>query len=154
MVFDIFDKYGIENCEIILLENYPCSSKDELHAREGYYIKVTKCVKKNIAGRTKKEYYEDTDYSKKYRERNKQSIAENNKKYREDNRVIILEKKKKSYEKNKETIMEKQRKYRDKIRQEEIRIKLEIKFSSFIYSNARLFSINYSVYFDRPFVFA
>ena len=36
---DIFDKYGIENCKILLLENYPCSNREELHKREGEYIK-------------------------------------------------------------------------------------------------------------------
>ena len=29
-VFEIFDTYGVENCRIILLELYPCNTKDEL----------------------------------------------------------------------------------------------------------------------------
>lgn len=36
--YNLFDKYGIENCEIVLIENYPCSTKDELHARERYWF--------------------------------------------------------------------------------------------------------------------
>jgi len=36
--FKLFDKYGIENCEIILLENYPCASKDELRSRERHWF--------------------------------------------------------------------------------------------------------------------
>ena len=38
-LFDMFDKFGIENCKIELVENYVCSSIAELHKREGYYIK-------------------------------------------------------------------------------------------------------------------
>ena len=37
-LFDMFDKFGIENCKIELVENYVCSSIAELHKREGYYI--------------------------------------------------------------------------------------------------------------------
>ena len=59
MVYDLFDKYGIENCEIILLENVNYNTKDELHAREKYYIKSLKCVNKYIPTRTHKEYYQD-----------------------------------------------------------------------------------------------
>jgi hypothetical protein len=35
----IFDEYGLENCKIELVENYPCNSRNELEAREGHYIK-------------------------------------------------------------------------------------------------------------------
>ena len=59
-VFDLFDKYGVNNCQIVLVENYPCNSKNELHAREAHYIRSMKCVNKVIPLRTKKEYYEDT----------------------------------------------------------------------------------------------
>lgn len=44
--FILFDKYGIENCEIILIENYPCNSKDELMARERHwYDNIENCNK-------------------------------------------------------------------------------------------------------------
>jgi len=36
--YNLFDKYGIENCEMVLIENYPCATKDELHARERYWF--------------------------------------------------------------------------------------------------------------------
>jgi hypothetical protein len=58
-VYIIFDKYGIENCNIHLIEEYPCNSKQELERREGQIIKSFKCVNKYIAGRTQKEYYID-----------------------------------------------------------------------------------------------
>ena len=34
------------NYDIQLIELYPCNSKMELHAREGYWIKQMDCVKK------------------------------------------------------------------------------------------------------------
>ena len=42
--FTLFDKYGIENCEIVLIENFPCNSKDELRSRERYhYDNIKNC---------------------------------------------------------------------------------------------------------------
>ena len=58
-LFDMFDKFGIENCKIELVENYVCSSIAELHKREGYYIKNNDCINKNISGRSAKERYND-----------------------------------------------------------------------------------------------
>jgi hypothetical protein len=67
--FDLFDKYGIENCKIYLIENVNANTKDELLSREGYYIRTMKCINKYIAGRTMKEYHED----------NKDKIKQHNK---------------------------------------------------------------------------
>ena len=36
MCYNLFEKYGIENCKIELVENYPCSSKEELCKRRIY----------------------------------------------------------------------------------------------------------------------
>ena len=47
------------NCDIVLIENYPCSNKEELHARERFFIESVECVNKNIPTRTKKEYIQD-----------------------------------------------------------------------------------------------
>ena len=41
------DKYYIE-----LIETYPCNSKGELNAREGYYIRERGSLNQQIAGRT------------------------------------------------------------------------------------------------------
>jgi hypothetical protein len=65
--FKLFDLYGVENCEIILLESVNCNSNDELRAREGFHIKDNICVNKNIAGRSIKEsykYYMDNNKEK------------------------------------------------------------------------------------------
>ena len=42
--FILFEKYGIENCNIYLVELHPCDSKEQLLAREGYNIKNNKCI--------------------------------------------------------------------------------------------------------------
>ena len=54
--FDIFDKFGVENCRIVLLDIFPCTSRDELTSRESYFIRNLKCVNKIIPNRTKEEY--------------------------------------------------------------------------------------------------
>jgi len=108
----LFEKYGIENCKIYLIEAFPCQSKDELRAREGYFIKTTKCVNKNVAGRTKHQYYKDTfeeikdqrnAYAKKYRNNNKEKINE----YYEKNKEKFNQNSKDNYQKHKTRILEK-----------------------------------------------
>ena len=53
-------KHG--DVDIILLENYPCESKEELHSRERHWIEKLDCVNKRIPGRNHSEsckaYYE------------------------------------------------------------------------------------------------
>ena len=44
--------------DIILIENYPCKSKEELLKRERYWVERLKCVNKALPIRSKKEYRE------------------------------------------------------------------------------------------------
>ena len=63
---------GANNCYIELIELYPCSSKEELCAREGHSIRERGTLNMCIAGRTSKQYLEDdNDRLKQYREDNK-----------------------------------------------------------------------------------
>ena len=71
--YDLFDKYGVENCNILLIENFPCEKVDELRTREGHFIRTLNCVNKLIAGRTTKEYKQV------YYIENKEKINEANK---------------------------------------------------------------------------
>jgi hypothetical protein len=72
--FDLFDKYGADNCKIELIEDYPCNTNKELRKREDYHIKKHYCVNKNNAYiENKKEYrkeyninYQDIYKSTKY----------------------------------------------------------------------------------------
>ena len=57
--FDVFDRYGIDNCHIVLLETCPCGSVDELRAIESRHIRSTQCVNKNIPNRTRQQYRVD-----------------------------------------------------------------------------------------------
>jgi hypothetical protein len=41
---------------IILIESYPCETKDQLISRERHYIDTIKCINKYKPGRTKKEW--------------------------------------------------------------------------------------------------
>ena len=66
---NLFELYGIDNIEIILIENYPCNSKAELHSRERYYIENNNCVNKVIPTRTKKEYVINNNEKIKEREK-------------------------------------------------------------------------------------
>ena len=83
MAYDLFDKYGFENCSIILLEAVECNSKDQLLAREKHYYLTLNCINKrspiNTAEETAKqerEYYHlNKDKMKKYREENKEIIS-------------------------------------------------------------------------------
>ena len=74
-IFIIFNEVGVENCKIELVEIYPCENKNQLHQKEGEYIKNNECVNKNIAGRTSKEYH------KEYYNLNKEQIQAYHKKY-------------------------------------------------------------------------
>jgi peptide methionine sulfoxide reductase MsrB len=47
-----------DDAEIILVENFPCLSKDQLHSRERYFIENMKCINKNIPKRSQTEYRE------------------------------------------------------------------------------------------------
>jgi hypothetical protein len=80
MSFDLFEKYGIENCQILLIENVYANSKDELISREGYYIRNMKCINRCIPGRLKQEY------DKTYRENNQAMLKDKKHKYYVDNK--------------------------------------------------------------------
>ena len=57
--FLLFEKFGLDNCKIELVEVFPCNSKEELRQREGYWIKQEECVNKLVAGRNRVEYYSE-----------------------------------------------------------------------------------------------
>ena len=52
--YELFEEYGPENCQIVLIEECACSSKDEKNAKVGHYIKEYDCVNKIVVGRTQK----------------------------------------------------------------------------------------------------
>jgi hypothetical protein len=60
--FEMFDEYGLENCKIVLIENYPCNSRDELTSREAHYIRTMTCVNRYIPDRSDEEYRNDPEH--------------------------------------------------------------------------------------------
>ena len=96
--FKLFDKYGVENCEISLIETVNANSNDELKAREKYYIQLLNCVNKNIPNRTHEEYLEYMkEYNKEYNKNNNEKIKEYMKEYTEKNKDRIKEYDNKKY---------------------------------------------------------
>ena len=80
-----FDVLQNRNYDIVLIESYPCDTKDELHARERYWTNNIECVNKiknqgmiNELG--EKEY--NKQHNKIYHEKNKDVIhAQKNEKH-------------------------------------------------------------------------
>ena len=117
---------GSDNFYIDLVENYPCSTREELRAREGEWIRKISTLNKLIAGRDSKGYCDDNaemlrqktkeykaehkehykEYMKAYRETKLEEIKAHRNIYIEQNREIILEQKRQHRLENKEQLCE------------------------------------------------
>lgn len=108
---------------IELVCKYPCNSKQELNRQEGEHIKKSSCCSnKNIAGRSRKEYYDDNreqilEYKKEHYLKNRDVILESKKLYYIDNKNQILEKQKLYYNDNKDRIAEYYQKNKIKLKE-------------------------------------
>ena len=58
-LYEKFKELGADLFYIELIEEYPCNSKQELLAREGYYIRERGTINKRIAGRTTRQWHEE-----------------------------------------------------------------------------------------------
>ncbi len=93
---------NFENWDMVEVEKYEASDKQDLHKRERYWIETLKSsLNKQIPTQTSKEHYED----------NKERITIRNKKYTEEHKEYFVEYKKKHYQENKEKINNKCKKY-------------------------------------------
>ena len=62
---------GVEECYIELVEKYPCQSNEELHKKEGEWIRKIASLNSRVAGRNHKEYkIEDPEH---YKQKNKKN---------------------------------------------------------------------------------
>ena len=127
-----FDMLKFEDYYIELICEFPCASKLHLSKKEGEYIRSSKCVNKNIAGRTSNQYYLDNKvkikkYAKqyqldnkekriKYRLDNKEKISKQQKQYQLDNKVKIAKHQKQYHLDNKVKIKIYQMKHKEKIK--------------------------------------
>ncbi len=103
---------------IVLVELFPCKSKEELFSRERWFIENNDCVNKNIPMRTDKEIKERKI---KYKINNADKINEHNKQYRIDNKDKIKQYYIENIDKLKEKMKEYSKQYRvdnaDKIKE-------------------------------------
>lgn len=72
----LFNKYGVNNCSIILLKEVEVETKKQLKDMEAIYIISNNCINKYIPNRTAKQWYQDN--IEKVREKHRQHY--NNKK--------------------------------------------------------------------------
>jgi len=85
-----------ENCRVLLTKDFPCNSRTGLEREEGKRdIRPTqkKCVNMNVAGRTRKEYYNDNqerllEGKKEYKMNNIEKYKEKDRKYHESKRKM------------------------------------------------------------------
>jgi len=72
-----FKLFALGIPDIVLVESFKCENKEELHARERYYIDNFECVNKNRPSRTKDEkLIYDREFSKDYYKIHKDEIKE------------------------------------------------------------------------------
>lgn len=102
-----FQLLDFEDCCITLVELCPCNNKEELLARERFWIENNVCVNKHIPLQTHAEYYQ----------KHKEEFAERQKKWREENLEKCKEMDRKSYYNRIETSLAYREKNREKIRE-------------------------------------
>jgi hypothetical protein len=90
----IFQKHGLENTKIELIEEFPCENVEQLHKREGEIQRERECVNRRIAGRTHAEYNQDN--ADRIREQSRQYYQEHKEQKREYYREYYLRKKQSS----------------------------------------------------------
>lgn len=131
--FELFEKHGVDKCNIQLIEEFSCSNRKELEEREGIIIKESNCINKVIAGRTRNEwtnvnrdkireknsiwYNNNRDRVKElhklYNNKNQYKIAEQKREYYKINKIKIDEREKIYRTENHQKVREKNRKYRE-----------------------------------------
>ena len=135
--YELFDKYGIDNCRIVLIKEYEVCDRTHMEAYETLWINRLKSINKfnpfRINKFAYKQYYEKNkdklnkyakEYreqnkdmilykSKQWREQNKDKVKEQHKQWREHNKEILKEKGKQKYIKNKEKVKEYAKEYRE-----------------------------------------
>ena len=106
-LYELMKYIGNKHFYIELIELVPCNSKEELTAREGYYIRERSTLNKVINGRTYKEWYNGNQgrikqYQQQYKEDNREHILQQKKEYYKCSKDQLLQTKKQYYENNPE----------------------------------------------------
>ena len=91
---------GWENFSVIVVEDFPCDSKNQLHTRERFHIEdLHATLNKCIPTRTQKEYQQTNsekikEYYTEYKKENPEKIKERDKAYQKENAEHIRSRKK------------------------------------------------------------
>jgi len=80
------------DASIELVEEFPCQTMEELTRREGEVMRTMECVNRRVAGRTRKEYYQE----------NRKAVCEQVKQYYETHREKVCARMKAYYLRKKE----------------------------------------------------
>ena len=109
-----FELLELGDARIILVEDFPCERKEDLLARERFYIESNTCVNKNIPGRTEKEWREKNkeillEKRREYIKQNSEKLKKEFKEWANNNKEHNKEIHKKYYQDNREKISERRR---------------------------------------------
>lgn len=115
-------EFGVEHFYIELLEEYPCENIEQLHQREGYWIRELNTYNNGyngqIQGRSRGDYYQETknrhlELCKRWVENNKEKVTKYYHDRYEKKKEELLAQRKQYYEKNKNLVLESSKKYRE-----------------------------------------
>jgi hypothetical protein len=118
-LYQEMSRLGESSFKIELIEDYPCNSSDELHKREGHWIReLNSTLNMVIAGRTKQEYYLEhidniKEYKKKWQHENKDRLRDKLKEYYQEHRQDILARVKAYAEEHAEDLKKYKQQYRE-----------------------------------------
>ena len=118
-LYQEMERLGESSFRIELIEDYPCDSIDELHTREGHWIRELKAsLNMRMAGRTQQEYYidhldETKEYKKKWQQEHKDRLKEKQHHYYQKHKLSIIARVKDYAENNKDMLKEKRKRYRE-----------------------------------------
>ena len=84
---------GSKHVYIELIETYPCNNTDELHKREGEWIRQMGTLNQIVSGRTTQQYRADNkdklrEQNLQYKKQNKDTLRGQSQQYREQNNII------------------------------------------------------------------
>lgn len=121
-VYDLFDKYGVDNCSIILIKEYDVYDRIHMKAYEQLWINKLNCINKLNPFRIRKiytkqyhqQYYQQNkDKIENYRKQNKDKHKEYDKQYYKQNKDKHKEYAKQYRELNKDKLREYNKQYRE-----------------------------------------
>ena len=115
LLYRYMREQGAMTFKIILVEMFPCSSKEELRAREEYWrTKLQATLNTFKCFRTEEEYIQfRQEYQKTYSRENKDRIRAKNQKYQADNAEELRKKASNRYHDNTQRILERNAQRRD-----------------------------------------